>query len=256
MMKMVSALNVEMSIRIYTAPENAYTNWNYTLDEMDQVITLNYYTGSETDVIVYGNYVIGGTRYKTQIADNIKSAGISNNYMFNGNAQKNCQNIKTIIFCDHIDTSNVTNMNWMLCNCSSLTDLDLSSFDTSNITNMSYMFKGCSALRNLDLSSFDTGKVTNMSHMFDSCTSLTSLNLSSFDTGNATDMSWMFYYCSSLTSLDLSKFDTSKVTNMNYMFNLCRNLKTIYAVRSKWTTAKATTTSMFTSCGTSSVTYR
>lgn len=266
----------------YTAPENAYTNWNYTLDEMDQVITLNYYTGSETDVIVYGNYVIGGTRYKTQIADNIKSAGISNNYMFNGNAQKNCQNIKTIIFCDHIDTSNitnmnymfynctsltsldlssfntsnVTNMNWMLCNCSSLTDLDLSSFDTSNITNMSYMFKGCSALRNLDLSSFDTGKVTNMSHMFDSCTSLTSLNLSSFDTGNATDMSWMFYYCSSLTSLDLSKFDTSKVTNMNYMFNLCRNLKTIYAVRSKWTTAKATTTSMFTSCGTSSVTYR
>ena len=61
-----------------------------------------------------------------------------------------------------IDTSNVTDMNYMFGECYSLTSLDLSSFNTSNVTDMYNMFDGCSALTSLTLSSsfFNSSAVT------------------------------------------------------------------------------------------------
>jgi len=70
------------------------------------------------------------------------------------------------------------------------------------ITNMSYMFFDCSSLKEINLSSFDTSQVTNMSYMFYSCSSLKEINLSSFNTNQVTDMSGMFYNCSSLDELN------------------------------------------------------
>ena len=58
-------------------------------------------------------------------------------------------NLKKIDFGDCFDTSNVTDMSCMFVNCSSLTELDLSSFNTSKLINMSNMFSGCDALKNL-----------------------------------------------------------------------------------------------------------
>ena len=57
---------------------------------------------------------------------------------------------------------------------------------------MSYMFNDCSSLKELNLSSFNTNQVTNMSWMFSDCSSLKELNLSSFNTNRVTNMSWMF----------------------------------------------------------------
>lgn len=264
-----------------TAPASAYKDWYYTLDSANNVITLVYYKGSETDVIVYGNYVINGTKYKTQIANNIDSASPTQRYMFNGYAQADCKNIKSITFCGGIDTSSMTNMNYMFYMCTSLGNLDISCFDTGRVTNMSYMFMNSSLLEALDLSSFDTSRVTDMSHMFNGCKNLASLNLGSFNTGRVTDMGLMFYGCRSLTSLDLGSFDTGnvtnmistfngctslsaldlssfntgKVTNMNYMFNNCTSLSNIY-VGNGWTAANATTANMFNNCGVSEVTYK
>ncbi|MCR5455687.1 MAG: DUF285 domain-containing protein [Bacteroidales bacterium] len=131
------------------------------------------------------------------------------------------------------NTGNVMNMGGMFSDCSSLTSLDLSSFNTENITNINSIFSGCSSLTSLDLSSFNTENVTNMHRMFEGCSSLTSLDLSSFNTGNVTDMSSMFYGCSSLTSLDLSSFNTGNVTSMDYMFYGCSSLQTIF-VDNNW----------------------
>ena len=47
-------------------------------------------------------------------------------------------------------------MLWMFNNCSSLKELNLSSFDTNQVTNMSHMFRNCSSLKELNLSSFNT----------------------------------------------------------------------------------------------------
>ena len=124
-------------------------------------------------------------------------------------------------------TSNVSNMDSMFQNCSSLTSLDVSGFDTSNITNMANMFYGCSNLTSLDLSGFDTSQVTVMYTMFYNCSNLTSLDLSGFDTSNVTSMYGMFSGCSGLTSLDLSGFDTSNVTGMGSMFSGCSGLTSL-----------------------------
>ena len=124
---------------------------------------------------------------------------------------------------EYVDTSRVTNMNYMFYNCSNLTSVNCSNWDTSNVTNMISMFYGCTSLTKLDLSSFNTSKITNMNSMFRDCTSLTSLGLSSFDTSNVTNMNYMFYNCSSLTSLNFENLNLSKMpyttSGANYKYN-------------------------------------
>ena len=179
---------------------------------------------------------------------NFDTSKVTNmNNMFSG-----CSSL-TGLDVSKFDKSNVTNMSWMFKGCSKLTSLDVSNFDTSKVTNMNNMFSGCSSLTGLDVSNFNTNNVTNMIGMFSDCSSFTSLDVSNFDTSNVTYMSWMFFSCSSLTSLKLCSFDTSKVINMNCMFKGTSKLTKVY-VGLKWTTANATTETMFTGSGVSAVT--
>lgn len=201
-----------------TAPAEAYSNWNYTLDDENDIITLNYYKGSEAAVIVYANYMIGEKSYKTQIAD---AVSFGRTYMF-----ANKENIKTVKFSDSLDTSAVTNMEGMFYYCKALTSIDFGeNFNTSSVTDMSGMFEQCELLTNLDVSRFDTSSVTDMTQMFANCKSLERLDVSNFDTGNVSNMSSMFSGCSTLTGLDLGGFNTRNVTNMNNMFNKCSALE-------------------------------
>lgn len=198
------------------APATEIANWNYTLDNTNNTITLNYYIGSDTDVIVYSNYKIGKTLYKTKIASNTELK--RSNYMF-----ANKFNVKSIKFGENIVTSNTTGMACMFYNCNSLADLDISKLDTSNVTSMYRMFYYCSSLKTIDLRGLNTSKVTNMYGTFESCLALTSL-LGGFDTSKVTTMQYMFYKCQSIPVLDLSYFDTANVTTMCYMFENCRSL--------------------------------
>lgn len=131
------------------------------------------------------------------------------------------------IRCSSLNTSNVTNMEFMFNNCSSLTELNVRSFDTSNVTTMRYMFGGCSRLSALDVSVLDTSKVTNMAYMFYKCSGLKSLDLSSFNTSEVTSMGNMFNNCSGLTELNLSMFDTAMVKTMQSMFHNCSKLNAL-----------------------------
>lgn len=108
--------------------------------------------------------------------------------------------------------------------------LDVSWLDTSNITNMNYMFSNCSAIEELDVSNFDTENVTNMSRMFTSCTALTELDLSTFDTSSVTTMASMFSGCSSLETLDIDDFDYTDVTAMSSFLQNTTSLGSINMV--------------------------
>ena len=121
----------------------------------------------------------------------------------------------------------LNNTNFMFCDCSSLTSLNLSNFNTNNIKDMNHMFSHCSSLISLNLNNFNTDNVKDMSWMFLNCSSLTSLNLSNFNTNNVNNMSGMFSFCSSLTSLNLSNFYTNNVNNMRNMFNECSSLTSL-----------------------------
>ena len=135
----------------------------------------------------------------------------------------------TSIDLTNIDTSNVTNMSYMLFNCESLIELNLDNINTSNVTDMSGMFSGCSGLTSLDLSNFDTAKVTNMYDMLSGCSGLTSLDLSNFDTAMVTDMSFMFYECTGLTSLDLRSFDFRSSGVKDNLLNIFGNVGNDYS---------------------------
>ena len=138
--------------------------------------------------------------------------------------------IKYISFDNNFDTSNVTDMSFMLHLCHKLIKLDLSDFNTSNVATMESMFNmwdegsTASELVYLDVSGFDTSNVTNMRDMFADCLKLQSLDVSNFNTENVIDMWHMFYECVSLTSVDVSNFDTKKAVNMAGMLMLCNNL--------------------------------
>ena len=167
-------------------------------------------------------------------------------YWFSG-----CTNLTTIEDIRHVNTENVTDMRGMFKDCSSLTDIDLSSFNTAKVEYMNVMFSGCTALTDLNLQNFNTANVKNTGSMFKNCSSLRTLNLCNFDTRNVELMGSMFYGCSSLSALDLSSFNTANVYNMLNMFAYCNFLTTIY-VSDTWSTAKIPGTgsgsSLFTSC--------
>ena len=193
------------------------------------------YTGIEKDI--YSSTTLPWKQYKSNIItstvvdDGI--APVSTLWWF-----RSCNKL-TSVNLNKLDTSNVTDMNYMFNNCSKLTSIDFSRWNTSKVTNMSDMFSYCNSLTSLDLSGWNTSKVTNMRYIFNGCSSLTSIDsIFGWDTSNVTYMSYMFVDCSSLTFVgDLSKWDTSNVINMSNMFNNCSELSLNC---SKWNILKVT----------------
>ncbi len=196
-------------------------DWDYTLDEVNNVIILNCYTGSDINVMVYSYYNINDKVYKTNI---ISDGRKLEKFMFSGKSR-----IKSITFSDELDTSNVVSM--------------------------SRMFKSCFDLTSISFNNFNTRNVTDMSYMFEDCRSLTGIDSNNFDTSNVTNMEFMFYNCEKLVRLYLDNFNTSNVTDMSYMFCGCKELTSIYVEATKWITTNADTNRMFLDCGTETVTY-
>ena len=137
------------------------------------------------------------------------------------------KNLSSITGISNLKTENVTRMDYMFSECSSLTSLDLTGFKTDNVENMNGMFSGCSGLTSLDLTGFKTENVWTMSGMFRDCSSLTSLDLTGFKTDNVTNMGYMFEFCRGLASLDVTGFNTEKVTEMACMFSFCSSLTSL-----------------------------
>ena len=84
-----------------------------------------------------------------------------------------CTSLTTINGIENLNTVDVTDMDYMFHNCSSLTTLDLSGFNTAKVKYMEMMFCNCSKLNTIYASSnFTTTAVTSSGNMFTSCTSL------------------------------------------------------------------------------------
>ena len=185
---------------------------------------------------------------------NSDTSNVSNmQYLF-----KDCSKLKEIKGINLINTKKVVNIYGMFQSCSELQYLDLTNLDTSNVTNMEYIFDKCSKLKEikgsntfitskvktmegmfrfcfelqyLDLSNFNTSNVTNMKDMFKECNKIKEIKgLINFNTKNVTNMSGMFKSCSKLENLDLSNFDTSNVNDMSDMFSQCIKLKEIKGI--------------------------
>ena len=231
---------------IAEAPDNSHLNWDYTINNEDKTITLNHYSGNESNVTVYKNYEIDGIVYKTKLNNN--SSNYSTNYIFS-----NCNKIKTITFNDGINTSNLTNIDNMFYNCILLENINISNIDTSNVTSMQSLFAMCVSLKDLDISNFNTSNVEDIRKMFECCESMRSVNLNGIDTKKVKYFDEMFRECNSLETLDLTSFDTNMAKSMTSMFSNCTKLLSIKVNKNTWVAKNVST--MFNGCGTSQVTY-
>ena len=137
----------------------------------------------------------------------------------------------------NLNTSNVTDTNYMFGGCTSLEAIDVSNFDMSKVTNMRCMFYNCTNLQEIDVSNFNVSSVTNFEYVFYACIQANIIGLENWNTSNGTSMMSMFYKCASTPHFNLSTWDTSKVTNMSWMFN--RTAGTIDFTG--WDTSKVTT---------------
>lgn len=98
------------------------------------------------------------------------------------------------------DMTNLTTINGM------------TNMDTSNCDGMGGTFNGCSSLTELDLSSFDTSKVSLMANMFKDCVSLEHIYVSDkWDTGNIAVPAYaVFGNCVNLPNFDSAQTNISK----------------------------------------------
>ncbi len=174
--------------------------------------------------------------------ENLNTSNVTNmNFMFRG-----CERLENINV-SGFNTDNVTDMEGMFARCSAVQYLSVNYFNTANVTNMASMFSGCSSLQKINLRNHDMTKVYSMYAMFDGCTQLAEVDFSGVTMENVTDMGNMFDGCSSLKTVDLSGFNTANVTNMKSMFNNCTRLTNLDV--SGFNTANVTDMSyMFSSC--------
>lgn len=114
--------------------------------------------------------------------------------------------------------------------------IDLTDVDTSAVTDFDFMFGGMWYLESIDLSSFDTANGVEFWGMFSGDTSLTEIDVSMFDMSNATSINGMFEWCRSLVEIDLSAWNTDSLTYCGYMFQGCNSLQ--YVNASGWNTSQ------------------
>ncbi|MBO7609526.1 MAG: BspA family leucine-rich repeat surface protein [Muribaculaceae bacterium] len=126
-------------------------------------------------------------------------------------------NLQSITDVNYLNTSEVTNMEYMFFDCNQLTSIDVSNFNTSKVTNMCGMFVNCIGLTSLDLSSFNTSKITDMEAMFYGCRNLRTIYVGNAWTTNAVTKSPnMFYCCTNLVGGQGTTYDASNPTDKTY----------------------------------------
>ena len=288
----IAALYNEQNIQSLS---EEYLDWDYTLDEDNKIITLNYYMGNKSYVVVRKSYDIDNITYKTKISSNPYS-GSGTAYMFNGYAIKSISKIRIITFEEGIDTSECTDMSYMFYDLNVLDTINgLEYFDTSNVNNFTAMFSNCYSLKNININNWNTSLVEDMTSMFRSIYKMKRLDLSGWDTSNVRAMGAMFYCaltdssenpyqyipelteiigienfdmsnalnlplmvygCKSLESINLTGWDISTVVDMHSMFEECSNLNEIIVTTDKWNIKESCNIiDMFKNCKTYNIIY-
>lgn len=128
-------------------------------------------------------------------------------------AFSSCPNL-VINAIDAPDLSNVSNMNQMFANATSLNQ-SINHWDTSNVTEMNFTFLNTSSF-NQPLNNWDVSNVVFMLGMFLDASAFNQ-NLDSWEVGNNTVFSNMFQDAVSFNQ-DLNGWDVSSASNMRYMF--------------------------------------
>ena len=159
-------------------------------------------------------YASADTITKVVFVDNIKGITSLAYYFYR------LSNIDTFENLDRLDTKDVTSLYGTFSYCSSIEDLDLSSWNTSKVTNISTFVMNCSSLKTLNLSNWDFSVLNSTGGALSGCTALKTLDLSNtklpVDTYNA-GLCLGWHMSGSSCSLDeviVTSIDLSQTTSL------------------------------------------
>lgn len=168
----------------------------------DGVLTIRPTSGSSGNLDLGAHFIVGKgswpwNSYRSQIIRIVLSGNITTSYSFMGTSTGDYRDI----FADCVNLVSISgiaslkgaiNCSSMFQGCTSIEELNLSSFDTSAARYMDFMFSGCTSLSNLVLTGINTSNVTSFTGFLRGCESLASVDLSSLDTTSAEDVSRFF----------------------------------------------------------------
>lgn len=128
---------------------------------------------------------------------------------------------------------NVTSLEHLFANITSVTYVDLNELDTSKVTTMTGMCMGCTNLVQCLMSKCRADSLLYMINTFNSCTVLKFVDFGSYVTGqfkpkNLVDIRNMFNWCHTITSINMSMFNLSNVTLYGACWAHCSALVELY----------------------------
>ena len=132
------------------------SDWEYTVS--GENITLNYYIGYDTNIIIKSTYKIETKIYQTYLDKTVF---------------KKCKNMITSVIVH--DGVKINDCSFLFSYCSKLHTIRLDGSNMTKVKNMQYMFYNCLSLTSLNLSNWNTKNVNNMNGMFQSCSNLTTI---------------------------------------------------------------------------------
>lgn len=167
------------------------------------VLTVRPTSGSSGNLDLGTKFIVGKDSwpwdsYRSQIIRIVLSGNITTSYSFMTSTYTgdysdifaDCVNFVSISGIASLKGAKICSS--MFYGCTSIEELNLSSFDTSAVRYMSFMFGGCTSLSNLVLTGINTSNVRSFTNFLQRCESLASIDLSSFNTTSAEDMDCFF----------------------------------------------------------------
>ena len=112
--------------------------------------------GSYNATILRENFLQKYNPYEIDIIDSI----------YNSSYDENCTNNSERFIVKIKWNYTSENINKMFRNNDNIISIDLSNFNSSQIRDMSYLFCGCSSLKSINFDNFDTSNVVDMKYMF------------------------------------------------------------------------------------------
>ena len=168
----------------------------------------------EIDQDTLAGLIVDGVAPKLSNTDGQKIVAIGSNW-FGAFSDKNLHDISGLA---NLDTSNVTDMNYMFEN-NQISDLSpLANWNTGNVTNMDFMFYKNQISDLSPLANWNTGNVYDIDSMFYGNQISDLSPLANWNTGNVHDMSSMFASNQISDLSPLANWNIGKVTNMGFIF--------------------------------------
>lgn len=128
----------------------------------------------------------------------------------------------------YFNTSNVTNMSYLLNYCESLKDINgMADWDVSNVTNMSNLFTRTANVDLTPLKDWDVSKVTTLSNLFEYSKITTLKGLENWNLSSLTSISGLLYQSSVVDASAISNWDTSRITSFYNLTYSATSLKTL-----------------------------